>query len=200
MSLAPPVSKPATSWRTLVWVLAPVIGVLLLRAWLQARGELLGSGLHRLRDATLVDSAGQALWLAAQPFVLVVLAGALALLGGRWVLRRWSWAVLRPWALGLWVMLWLSWGGWLLASHMNRSQTQALPGQHVRVLLAREVMPGKRRPGGVEVYFEPLHGGSPQRLLVEDQPLTAFGSDSLARLSGVQGRWWGRWAVLQPAD
>lgn len=198
---SPAASPPsaAASWRTLVWVLGPVVGVLLLRAYLQAQGELADTGLQRLRDATMVGSAGQAFWLATRPFLLALLAGAATVLGLRWSLRRWGWARLSPWVLALWVALWLLWGAWLLASHLNRAHTHALTEQRVRVLLAREVMASKRHIDGVEVYFEPLSGGAPQRLLVEGQGLPAFAPDSQARLSGVQGRWWGRWAQLAPA-
>lgn len=199
---APAGAPAAVPWRGLVWAIGPVIVVLLLRAWLQAQGELDDSGLQRLRSATLVSTPGQALWMAARPFVFSALALLVLVLGGRWGLRqalqRWGWARVRPWVLGLWVLLWLSWGVWLLASHANRAHTQPLAEQRVRVLLSRDILPSQRSPGGVEVYFQPVSGGTPLRLLVEGAHLPTFAPDSLARLSGVQGRWWGRWGHLAP--
>lgn len=198
-----PADTPATiPWRNLAWAIGPVIAVLLLRAWLQAQGELDDSGLQRLRSASLVSSPEQALWVAARPFALSALALLALGLGGRWglrrTLRRWGWAGVRPWVLGLWVALWLGWGGWLLASHANRIGNQALDEQRVRVLLSREIMPSQRHAGGVEVYFEPASGAAPLRLLAENARLADLAPNSMVRLSGVHGRWWGRWARLTP--
>ena len=93
--------------------------------------------------------------------------------------------------------MWTAMGAWLVASEMNRNGRQPLPEQSARVLLAREMQPTKRRPGGTEVYFERQGDATPQRLFVEDAPVTAFAPGSIARLHAHAGRWWGQWGRLE---
>ena len=197
MSASPPAASEGRQWRTVLWVLAPVVAVLLLRAWVQAQAGALDDDLQRLRLATLVSSPGQAFWVAARPFLLSLLAGVLLVLGLRQAVRRLGWARLRPGLTTVWVLGWLAFGGWLLAGHLNRSGASPLPAQRVEVLLVREVMPSQRSPGGVEVYVQAL-GQAPLRLLVEAGQSADFPPRSQAHLSGLAGRWWGRWARLQP--
>lgn len=198
MSASSPAASESRQWRTVLWVLVPVVAALLLRAWVQAQAGGLDDGLQRLRLATLVSSPGQAFWVAARPFLLSLLAGVLLVLGLRQGVRRLGWARLRPGLTAAWVLGWLAFGGWLLAGQLNRSGASPLPTRQVEVLLVREVPPSQRSPGGVEVYVQPPAGQAPLRLLVEEGRSADFPLGSAARLDGMAGRWWGHWARLQP--
>ena len=189
-------------WRGLTWLLAPPLAVLLLRALLQALAEADADGLQALHPATLVSDPAQALWAAARPAVFTGLGLLGAVLGlrlaGRAALRRHGWARLRPWALALWLLLWLGVGAGLVASQLNRAGRRPLPAQEVRVLLLREVPASARGPGGTEVYFELAPAGAPQRLVAAGQPPAAVAPGRPARLDWQAGRWWGRWGRLTP--
>lgn len=196
-AMPPPDEQPdaRVDWRALAWVALPPLAVLTLRALLPA--ELEGGALQRLETATLVSDASEALWMAARPLVYGVLAlgGAGALLYA--LLRRLGWARARPLLLAAWLLLWLGTGAWLLASERNRAGRQALPTQPVKVLLAREILPGKRTgPGGTEVYFELAGEPQPLRLFAQGLPPAAFVPGSSALLHAEAGRWWGRWGRL----
>ena len=182
-------------WRALALVALPPVAVLALRALLPA--EVDGGTLQRLQTATLVSDAGEALWMASRPLVYGVLAlgGTAGLLYA--LVRRLGWARVRPLLLALWLLLWAATGVWLLASERNRAQRQALPAQPVKVLLAREILPGKRTgPGGTEVYFELAGEPRPLRLFAQGLPPAAFVPGSMAMLHAEAGRWWGRWGRL----
>ena len=192
----PPDRTPA-DWRVLALAAAPPLGVLVLRALLPDATE--SDTLQRLATAQLVSDPAQAFWLAAQPLgVAVLVLGAVA--GGFVVaLRRRGWARLRPWVLALWVLMWAAMGAWLVVSELNRAGRQPLSAQPARVLLAREVLPGKRTgAGGTEVYFELAGDATPRRLFVEGVPVQAFAPGSTARLHAEAGRWWGTWGRLEP--
>ena len=52
----------------------------------------------------------------------------------------------------------------------------------------------------IAFYVEQPHVGvahAPQRLFVEDAPVTAFAPGSIARLHAHAGRWWGQWGRLE---
>ncbi|MDO5625433.1 MAG: hypothetical protein Q4G71_12190 [Pseudomonadota bacterium] len=189
-------------WRALAWLMLPPLLVLLLRAALQGmQGD--GGGWQALRPAALVDSPAQALWVASRPFVFTLLGAggaALALFyGGRAVVRRHGWARVRPLAQALWLALWALLAAWLVASHLNRAGRTALPAQTATVLLAGQVAPSARGPGGTELYVELPGEAAPLRLFAEGQPAQAFAPRSAVLLHVQQGRWWGRWARAQPA-
>ena len=190
------------TWRTLAWAIGPVIGVLLLRAGLQAQGENDASGLQPLRAATLVADPYQAMWAAARPFVFTALGLLVAALLLRWglraALRRHGWPRVRPWAVALWVMAWGLGGAWLLTSHLNESGRHAVAEPEARVLLARAVPPGAHSPGGTELYLQLPGTPAPQRLLAEGESPAAWPPGRVARLHVEAGRWWGRWGRLAP--
>ena len=183
-------------WRALGWLVLPPLAVLVLQALLPADVE--GGALQRLEGATLVSDAGQALWMASRPLVygLLAVGGAAALLVA--LVRRLGWARARPVLLALWVLLWLATGAWLVAGDQNCTQREALPEQPVKVLLAREILPSKRKgPGGTEVYFELPGESEPMRLFAQGLPPAAFVPGSTALLHSEAGRWWGRWGRLR---
>lgn len=188
-----------TPWRALAWALLPPLAVLLLRAALQGAQGDADASLQALRPATLVDSAGQALWVAARPFVLTVLGAAALIASARLALRRWGWPRLRPWALALWLLLCLGAAAALAASHANRAGRQPLPEQTATVLLAGQVAPSARGPGGAEVYVQPPDGAAPLRLHAPGQRASDLPAGTPVRLHVQAGRWWGRWATLTPA-
>lgn len=190
----PPDDSPA-DWRMLALAAAPPLAVLVLRVLMPGQPE--GDGLYPVTAASMVSDPGEAFWLAARPLLYGLLAIS-AVLGGLWLaVRRLGWPRVRPAVLALWVLMWTAMGAWLVASEMNRNGRQPLPEQSARVLLAREMQPTKRRPGGTEVYFERQGDATPQRLFVEDAPVTAFAPGSIARLHAHAGRWWGQWGRLE---
>lgn len=148
---APPATPHAApGWHTLTWVLLPPLAVVLLRAALQTPPD---GDWQPLRVAAQVTSAHQAIWVAAQPFLWAVLALLSLAVGLRLALRRWGWTRLRRPLLVLWVLLWLGVGTASVARHLNQTGRQPLPTQQARVLLAGDVAPSARRPGGAQVYL-----------------------------------------------
>ncbi|MDO5288276.1 MAG: hypothetical protein Q4F13_01390, partial [Pseudomonadota bacterium] len=99
----------------------------------------------------------------------------------------------------LWLLLWLALAAALVASHLNRAGRQPLPAQTATVLLAGQVAPSARGPGGAQVYLQLPGEAAPLRLYVPGQPASAFAAGSQPRLHAQAGRWWGRWATLAPA-
>lgn len=196
MPAAPAGQAPAIGWRALAWVFAPPLCVLLLRSALKEMAGADDGLLQPLRPAVLVDSAGQALWVASRPLLLTLLGGAAAAWAARKALRRWGWARLGPWAAALWALLWLGGGAWLLAAHLNRTGRQPQPPQTATVLLAGEVRPSARSPGGAELYLQWPGQPQPQRLFVPEQPASAFARGVRVPVQAHTGRWWGRWATL----
>lgn len=190
-----PAPPPAARWGALAWVLLPPLVVLLLRALLQSPVE---DDWQPLREATQVTSPGQALWAATRPLAYTALALLALGLGVRQAARRWGWARLRPLLLALWLLLWAGVGAGSLAQHLNRSGRQALPETPARVLLAGDVAPSARGPGGAQVYLALLgQEDRPVYTLAPGLPARAFtGRHAQVRLQA--GRWWGRWAQVRP--
>lgn len=180
------------AWRTLIWTAAPVIATLALRASLHGHaGEAMQGphgALQPLREAAQAASAGQALWLAARPFILSAAALLAFWLAGRLALRRCGWQRLRPAALALWLLLWLAAAAWLVASHLNRTGRSAQPAQTAQVLLVREIAPTSRGPGAPAL-----------RVLAEGRAMSDFPQNSAVTLRPWRGRWWGRWATVERA-
>ncbi len=193
---------PSTHWRALAWVLLPPVAVLLLRAALQAQTDEATASLQALRAATQVTTPGEAMWAAAQPFVLTLI-GAAVLIGGLYLavrhgVRRHGWPRVRPWVQRSWLVLCVLAAVALLASHFNRTGRQPLPAQAAQVLLVRAVPPSERSVGGVEVYLQVPGDDTPVHLLAEAQPATAFPPKSTVQLQAEAGRWWGRWGRVVP--
>ena len=195
VSPAPETTAAPVAWRGLAWAALPPLLVLALRALMP--GEVDAGALQRLETATLVSDPAEAFWMAARPLALGLLVLAVAAGACLFAVRRWGWARLRRALLGLWAAMWLAMGVGLTASDLNRAQRQPLPDQSVKVLLAREILPGKRTgPGGTEVYFEQPGEAEPMRLFAQGQPPAAFVPGSTALLHAEAGRWWGRWGRL----
>ena len=199
----PPTAPAPIDWRGLAWAVAPPVAVLLLRALLAGQVDAEADSLQRLKVATLVSAPGEAIWVAARPFVFTSLAlaavGTALFLGLRRALRRHGWARVRPWVAGGWLLLWLAAGAWLLAAHLNRAGRQPLADQDATVLLVGAVAPSTRGPGGAEVYIELPGEPQPLHLFAPGQPATAFARGSSVRLHAEAGRWWGRWGRVTPA-
>ena len=155
--------------------------------------------LQPLREAAQAASAGQALWLAARPFILSAAALLALWLAGRQALRRCGWQRLRPAALALWLLLWLAAAAWLVTSHLNRTGRSAQPAQIAQVLLVREIAPSSRGPGGAEVYVQTGPGAPALRVLAEGRAMSDFPQNSAVTLRPWRGRWWGRWATVERA-
>ena len=195
---------PTPRWGALAGVLLPPIVVLLLRAVLQAQGDGALAGLQALQPATQVATPGEAMWAAARPFVLTLVAVAVPLtalwLGVRRAVRRYGWPRVRPWLLRGWWVLCLMAAAGLLTSHLNRTGRQPQPPQQAKVLLVRGVPPSARGVGGAELYLQLPGQAEPQHLLAEALPAAAFAAGSAVELRVESGRWWGRWARVVPPD
>ena len=174
-------TESTTNWRGLAWAMLPPIGVLLLRAALQAQTDETTASLQALKPATLVTTPGEAMWAAAQPFVFTLVGAALLLaaviLPLRHAVRRHGWPRVRPWVLRAWLAAWLLAAVALGASHLNRSGRQPLAAQDAQVLLVRAV---------------------PRHLLADGLKAEALPPKSAVRVQAEAGRWWGRWATLVP--
>ena len=195
-------TESTTNWRGLAWAMLPPIGVLLLRAALQAQTDETTASLQALKPATLVTTPGEAMWAAAQPFVFTLVGAALLLaaviLPLRHAVRRHGWPRVRPWVLRAWLAAWLLAAVALGASHLNRSGRQPLAAQDAQVLLVRAVPPTERGAGGAEVYLQILGDDVPRHLLADGLKAEALPPKSAERVQAEAGRWWGRWATLVP--
>ena len=195
-------SSVAPNWRALAWVLLPPVALLLLRAALQAQTDEATASLHALQAATQVATPGEAMWAAAKPFVLTLIAVAVLLgavyLALRSGVRRHGWARVRPWVQRAWLALCVLGAVAMVASHLNRTGRQALPVQQAQVLLVRAVPPSERSVGGAEVYLQLPGDGTPVHLMAETQAASAFPPKSAVSLQTQVGRWWGRWGVVTP--
>jgi hypothetical protein len=195
-------SATTPNWRALAWALLPPVAVLLLRAALQAQTDEATASLHALQTATQVATPGEAMWAAAQPFVLTLIA-LVVLLGAVYLavrsgVRRHGWACVRPWVQRSWLALCMLAAMALVASHLNRTGRQTLPVQQAQVLLVRAVLPSERSVGGSEVYLQLPGDNTPVHLLAEGQPANIFPPKSTVSLQTEAGRWWGRWGVVTP--
>lgn len=190
------------NWRGLAWSLLPLVAVLLLRAALQAQTDEATASLNAVTAATLVTTPGEAMWAAARPFVLSLVAAAVVIGGAVvWIrrgVRRHGWARMQPRVRAAWVILCALAAVGLLAQHLNRSGRQAETERQGEVLLVRSVVPSERNVGGAEVYLQLPGDDVPVHLLAEGQPATHFPPKSTVRLQTERGRWWGRWGTVTP--
>ena len=195
-------AEPPIQWRGLAWALLPPVAVLLLRAVLQAQTDEATASLNAIHTATLVTTPGEAMWAAARPFVLALVAAAVVIGGAVALIRRGvhrqGWTRTRPQVIAAWIALCAIAAGALLASHLNRTGRQAQSAREGEVLLVRAVRPSERGVGGAEVYLQLAGDASPVHLLAEGQPASAFAPRSTARLQPETGRWWGRWGTVTP--
>ena len=195
-------AEPPIQWRGLAWALLPPVAVLLLRAALQAQTDEATASLNSLQTATLVTTPGEAMWAAARPFVLALVAAAVVIGGAVVLIRRGvhrqGWPRTRPRVIAAWIAVCVIAAGALLASHLNRSGRQAQAAREGEVLLVRPVPPSERGVGGAEVYLQLAGDEVPVHLLAEGQPATAFAPRSTVRLQSETGRWWGRWGTVTP--
>ncbi len=194
---APDAGATRTAWL----LFAPPFGFAALRWWTRVRAGQEPGSWQRLRPADVAEAAsGSLLWQASQPFVLALLALALAALLLWLAVRRVGWARVRPLAAGAWIALWLAAAAATGAQHVNRAARQALPAQIATVLQARAQAPTGRGPGGAEVLLRVPGFEAPQSVLLELAEAAALPAGSQLRLALARGRFGGHYVTgWQPA-
>ncbi|MDR2128800.1 MAG: hypothetical protein LBP52_07005 [Burkholderiaceae bacterium] len=194
---APPLANARRLRWPLAWVLLGPLLWLAADALLKLQAQDTLAQWQKIGPATVVGSAGEAIWQASWPFLLAVAALTLAGLALRLAIGRLGWLRVAPLMLGLWVALWALGAVALAAQHFNRSGHGEETLLNVKLLLARPVKASARASGGFLAHVQPANDAAAPPLsvrLLSEQPVTLATNDALL-LIVAHGRWWGRYVT-----